>query len=62
MKDFINTTLLNKNGVLDANKLQHRYFVNNCIEHEFNQILLLTNFLGNTVTLKERIYCILREV
>lgn len=62
MKDFINKTLLNKNGILDANKLQHRYFVNNFIEHEYQQILLLTDFLSNTVTLKERIYCILNNI
>lgn len=62
MKNFINSTLLNKNGVLDANKLQQKYFVNNSFESEYREILSLTSFLDSDSTLKERIYCILNDV
>jgi hypothetical protein len=62
MKNFINSALLNKNRVLDPNKLQQKYFVNNSFESEYQEILSLTAFLDSNSTLKERIYCILNDV
>lgn len=47
---------------LNSVKLRYSWFINNKQLDIFNEIIKLTDFLGETETLSERLYCIMHDV
>lgn len=62
MKDFLLTKILNKLNVPDSNKAKYSYFVNNGYINEYNEIILKTDFLNESCSFSERIYCIMNDI